>query len=525
MTTSVDNAEESGSSEGVLSAGEERFERWRRVAGVVLMPVAFGAAYVLTAGRLDPQGQRLSAVLAAVAVLWMTETLPLPVTAMLGACLCVLLDVANAKTVFAPFADPIVFLFIGSFMLARAMTVHQLDRRLALAILSLPWVSRGTGRVMAAMGLVTALLSMWVSNTATAAMMTPIAWGVLQALHEVRSGGQPPSPLRARSWSFATGMMLMVAYAASIGGVATPVGSPPNLIAISLIRNLAGMEIGFFTWMTLTLPLFAVMSVVLFAVLSLLHPGGITTQGHAADLNRYLRRQRDALGPWTAGQRNTLAAFGVAVMFWILPGVLPLWLGEEHALAAFLDERLPESVVALLAATLLFMLPTNLREGEFTLPWREATKIEWGTILLFGGGLSLGALMFSTGVAEALGRGVTSVTGVTSLWGLTAVAVAMGIFLSETSSNTAAANMVIPAVIAMAQSADVNPVPPALGACLGASFGFMLPVSTPPNAIVYGSGLVPIPKMVRAGLLFDLCGLLVIVAGLRVLCPLLGFAE
>jgi sodium-dependent dicarboxylate transporter 2/3/5 len=319
-------------------------------------------------------------------------------------------------------------------------------------------------------------------------------------------------------------MMLMVAYAASIGGIGTPVGSPPNLIAIGQIRDHANVNISFFSWMTLMLPMVAVMATVLFALLYWLHPAETAGRQSVDDLNQYLRRQRAALGPWTAGQKNTMIAFGAALTLWVLPGVLSLFLNANHAALKLLNARAPEAVAALAAAILLFMLPIDLRRGEFTLTWKEAAQIDWGTILLFGGGLSLGALMFSTGVAEALGRSVTDLTGVSSLWGLTAVAVAMGIFLSETTSNTAAANMLIPAVIAMAQSADVNPVPPALGACLGASFGFMLPVSTPPNAIVYGSGLVPIPKMIRAGVLFDVCGFAVIMIGLRLLCPVLGYA-
>ena len=181
------------------------------------------------------------------------------------------------------------------------------------------------------------------------------------------------------------------------------------------------------------------------------------------------------------------------MVLWIVPGVLPVILGKRPAGAAA-SRPIPEAVGALIAGVLLFVLPTDLRPGEFTLTWREASRIDWGTILLFGGGLSLGSLMFSTGVAEALGEAVTRATGVESLWGLTAVAIAIGIVLSETTSNTAAANMVIPVIIAAAQAAGVNPVPPALGACLGASYGFMLPVSTPPNAIAYGSGLVPIPE-------------------------------
>jgi sodium-dependent dicarboxylate transporter 2/3/5 len=518
-------AEESTGEPGAVSAAEERFERWRRKAGAVLAPAAFFLVDWLAGESLSTEGRRLSGILAAVAVLWMTETLPLPVTAILGACLCVLLGVADAKTVLAPFADPIVFLFIGSFMLARAMTIHNLHRRTALAILSLPWVSRRPARVLAAMGLVTGLLSMWVSNTATAAMMMPIALGVIQALSDVRRQKDAARPLDPRSWPFAAGMMLMVAYAASIGGIGTPVGSPPNLIALGALRNLAGVHISFLSWMLVMLPIVAAMAVVLFLLLHRLHPAGIERADATDDLERYLHHQRAALGPWTAGQRNTLIAFGTALVLWIVPGVLPLILGSNSPLVRFLAARVPEAVAALLAALLLFVLPINLRRAEFTLTWREAAKIDWGTILLFGGGLSLGALMFSTGVAESLGRGVTNATGVDSLWGLTAVAVAMGIFLSETTSNTAAANMLLPAVIAMAQASDVNPIPPSLGACLGASFGFMLPVSTPPNAVVYGSGLVPIPKMIRAGVLFDLFGFVAIVIGLRILCPWMGFAA
>jgi sodium-dependent dicarboxylate transporter 2/3/5 len=172
------------------------------------------------------------------------------------------------------------------------------------------------------------------------------------------------------------------------------------------------------------------------------------------------------------------------------------------------------------------MLPTRLREGEFTLSWHDAQKIDWGTILLFGGGLALGSLMFDTGVAEAMGRSLTGpfLDSSSSVWTLTAIAIALGIVLSEVTSNTASANMVVPVVIAICQGAGINPLPPALGAVLGASYGFMLPVSTPPNAIVYGSGLVPLSRMLRAGIIFDVIGFGIIFVGLRLLCPLLKLA-
>jgi sodium-dependent dicarboxylate transporter 2/3/5 len=218
-----------------------------------------------------------------------------------------------------------------------------------------------------------------------------------------------------------------------------------------------------------------------------------------------------------------LIAFVVAVLLWITPGLFAIILGREHKYTRFADVSLPEGMVALIAASLLFILPTNRKQGKFTITWHDAVQIDWGTIILMGGGMSLGGLMFSTGVAEAFGKSVTSLMGVQSLWGLTAVAIALAIIMSEATSNSASANMIIPVVIALAKAAHINPVPPALGACLGASYGFMLPVSTPPNAIVYGTGLVPLPRMIRAGIFFDMCGFIIIWLGLRLLCPLMGW--
>jgi sodium-dependent dicarboxylate transporter 2/3/5 len=519
-----------------VSAFEAAFERRRRAAGAVLAPLAFAVVY-FASGALGAQGQTMASILAAVVVLWICETLPLPVTALLGAVLCVALGVAPSRQVFSYFADPIVFLFIGSFMLARAMAVHGLDRRIALSFLSLGWISATPARMLAGLGFVTAVLSMWVSNTATTAMMMPIGLGVLSALNHARGNG---GALASQPWPFATGLMLMVSYAACVGGIGTPVGSPPNLIGISMIRSTAGVEISFFTWMTVATPMLVVMAAALFLLLHRLHPelprrnpaagqpdDGATSGSRdalATDMRRHVAHEKARLGPWTRGQVNSLVAFGFAVALWMLPGVLALLGADETPLAAWLDARMPEAVAAVVAALLLFVLPVRLSEGKFTLSWAEAVKIDWGTILLFGGGLTFGTLMFETGVARALGEAFAAWLGTSSLWGFTFTAIAVGILMSETTSNTAAANMVVPVVIAIAQASDINPIPPALGAAFGASFGFMLPVSTPPNAIVYGSGLIPIPKMIRAGFIFDVLGLVIIWAGLRAMCPLLGLA-
>jgi sodium-dependent dicarboxylate transporter 2/3/5 len=500
------------------------FESWRKRLGLVLTPLVFVATYLLCDG-LQPEGRKLAAILSAVSVMWITEILPLPVSALFGAILCIVLGVADARTVLAYFADPIVFVFIGGFMIARAMMVHGLDRRIALGFLSVQWIGSSPWRIIAGLGLVTAFISMWVSNTAVTAMMLPIGLGILSALYNIRvESGKAEGSFAGKNWPYATAMMLMIAYGASIGGIGTPVGTPPNLIGIGIIRTTLGINISFFRWMALTVPLFAVMAGILFLMLYLLF-GRLSESDYSESgkyMSDYIRREQNSMGPWSAGQVNTLIGFGFAVVFWIVPGVLQIpWFGVP-ALSAWMTTHLPEPVVAISAVIILFILPVNLRQRTFTLSWPEAVKIDWGTILLFGGGLALGSLMFKTGVAGALGNGFAHLFGVDTLWMLTGVSIAMAIILSEAASNTASANMIIPVVIAIAQAANVSPLPPALGACLGASFGFMLPVSTPPNAIVYGSGMVPLPQMMKAGILFDIAGFFIIWAGLYLLCPVLG---
>jgi sodium-dependent dicarboxylate transporter 2/3/5 len=313
--------------------------------------------------------------------------------------------------------------------------------------------------------------------------------------------------------------MLMVAYGASVGGLGTLIGTPPNLIGQGLIAERLGRDIGFVEWMGFGLPIVAVTMMGLFGLLYALHHPDV---GSLSGVATYLAGERAKLGPLSLGERNAAIAFGTAVTLWLLPAAL-VFIGEPVApISRWYEAHVSESVVALVAAGLLFVLPVDWSARRFTLSWDEAERIDWGTILLFGSGLALGDLMFKTGLSEAIGRGASAWLQVESLWAITGFAIALGILLSELTSNTASATMVIPVVIAIAQGAGVSALPPALGACLGASFGFMLPVSTPPNAIVYGSGLIPIGRMVRAGILLDVLGFFVLWGGLRILCPWLG---
>jgi sodium-dependent dicarboxylate transporter 2/3/5 len=246
---------------------------------------------------------------------------------------------------------------------------------------------------------------------------------------------------------------------------------------------------------------------------------GAVRQGSLAGVARLIAAERGAQGVWTAGQRNTMIAFGVTVFLWVFPGVVALVSGQDDPFYKQLVATFPEGVVALLGAGLLFVLPTNFARHEFTLPWRVAVKIDWWIVFLYGGGIALGSLAFKTGLAEAAGRGLTDLLGVHSGFGLLAFSTLLAALLSETTSNTASANMVVPVVIAFARSAGIDPVLPAVGATMGASLGFMLPVSTPCNAIVYGSGRVPLTAMMRYGIALDVAGVIVVVGVLGVLGP------
>ena len=502
-----------------LSPAEERFERARQTIGLFLGPVVFLVLYFIPL-PLQPAQQALAAIFAFVIVYWLTEPIPIPVTAVLGIAACVLFGVASAEAVFGAFSSDTIFLFIGAFIIAQAMMTHGLDRRFAFRVLSIPGVSNSTYGVIIAFGAIAATISAFISNTATTAMLLPIGLGIMAALgglvSEQAEGERDPSRLR-----FGTALMLMIAYGASVGGLITPIGSPPNLIGIGFIEDQTGTTISFFEWTVTALPICLLMFLALCVILILLNRPEVRRISGA---DEYVNEERSKLGGISAGERNTMIAFGVAVTLWILPGIVNLIAGEDSAPASFMRSHLNEGVVAILAATLLFILPVNWSERRFTLTWNDAVRIDWGTILLFGAGITLGKLLSDTGLAKVIGNGITNSLGVTSLLAISALSAAVAVLISETTSNTASVGIVVPIVIPIATSAGVDPVIPALAAIFGASYGFMLPVSTPPNAIVYGSGMIPITKMVRSGIVFDIIGAVLIVGGVTIMAQAIGLA-
>jgi sodium-dependent dicarboxylate transporter 2/3/5 len=512
MDPLIRNRQEAVEAVEAYSPAEQQFNQRRKTIGLFLSPALFVLVLALPAPSLTPEAHRLAAILVLVVSLWVSEALPLAVSALLGPLLAIVLRVAPAPKALASFADPIIFLFIGSFIIAEAMYAHGLDRRIAFTALSSRFIGRSAGRLLCVFGGVSVVISMWISNTATAAMMFPIGLSIVSQL------STQPIARHPRFRRFATTLMLITAFGASIGGMATPIGTPPNLIGVGMLRELVGAPVSFFRWMVMGVPISLALYVTLAAGFWFVGAKGLQLPEGTAGV---VRHELERLGPVTRGERNVMFAFVATVLLWVLPGLLALAGLRESAFGKAYEASMPEAAAALTGAILLFLLPVDWRQRRFTMSWAEAVRIDWGTILLFGGGLALGSLTFSTGLASSIGSAVTAWVPAHSTLPFTILFTCFAAALSELTSNTASASMVVPVAIAVSRAAGIDPLEPALGATLGASVCFMLPVSTPPNAIAYSSGHVPIGTMIRYGVGLSITACLVIVIVVSTLGPLL----
>ena len=500
---------ENGKMENVPAKGEEvvkdsKFDRRRRLIGAICGPICALLVWITPIGGLSPEAHHLLAVMTLVALWWITEPIPIPVTSLVGPTLCVVLGIVKMKEAFAAFANPMIFLFMGGFIIAKAMTVNGLDKRIAYGIMSMKWVGDSPRRIFLAIGLACMLCSGWISNTATAAMMFPIALGLLEAIKEMMA--MQGKEINLRTYKYATGLMLMTAYACSIGGVLTPIGTPPNIIMLGFLDELSGIHISFFEWMVWGFVAMICYFAIAYFVLWRMFPADIE---HINGAQEMIAQKVKALGTWTRAQKNTLFAFIVAVVLWVAPGIISIIYGSDSPILKEYNRIFPEAIAAMIGALLLFFIPTNKSYTKMTLQWKDAVAgIEWGTLLLFGGGLAMGGMMYSTGLSAWIGEQIIAMLGgAPSQLLLVAVFSVMALLLSELTSHTAATNMIGPLAIGAAVSAGFSPVPVAVGVALSSSLGFMLPVSTPPNAIVYASGYIPITKMIKTGVYIDFIGI------------------
>ncbi len=433
---------------------------------------------------LGHAGRATAGVAAWMATWWMTEAIHVSATALLPIALLPALDAMPLGATTARYGHPLIFLFMGGFMLALTMERWGLHRRIALTTLRV--VGTRPRRMIGGFMLVTATLSMWVSNSATTAMMLPIAVSV----SELAAGDEDH---RAR---FATCMLLGIAYAASIGGIGTIIGTPPNGFLVSFADERLGHSIGFVEWMGVGVPLVALFLPLAWLVLTrrLYHLDDAPVEGGAEVINRQLRE----LGRLSTGEWVTLAVFLLAAAAWISRPLLDI-------------DGLTDTGIAIAAGLLLFVIPVDIEKREFALDWATARRLPWGTLVLFGGGLSIAAAIDGTGLGAYLGTLVSGLEGAPTILLIAAIATLV-IFLTELTSNTATTTAFVPILAGVAPGLGADPLALALPATLAASCAFMLPVATPPNAIVFGSGKVTIPQMMRAGIWLNLIGIVVVTA-------------
>jgi len=491
---------------------------WDRV-GLIAGPVAM-IAWLALGGtpELSPEAHRLCGVLLLVIIWWLTEPVPIPVTGLLGVALAVMVGaVPRSETapamepvrlVLAPFGNPTLFFLLGGMFIGRAMSRHGLDRRIALNLLGARGAVHSPLALLGAVGLAVGLLSMWISNTAATAMIYPVTLGIISVL----ATSQGPAGEVFSKSGYATSLLLMTAYASSVGGIATPIGTTTNVVAMGYFRQeeFFGRSVDFGRWTLVGLPMAAALGCALLIWMRMIAP---VERLDLAAVRKYLAHERAQLGRWSAGELNTLAVFLIVVVLWVAPSVLSLV--GAHGASEWLHRHLPEEIVALTAPVILYLLPVDWRRRECTLVPEDFSQIDWGTLMLFGSGLALGDLMVRSGLVNHFADGVLARLGSVDVWSITAAAIVGGIVLSEFTSNAAAATALIPVVMAVSRQAGVDPIPPLMGVTFAASFGSALPVSTPPNAIVYGSGLIPSRRMIAAGVGFDVAYCVVIWLALR----------
>lgn len=467
-----------------------------RPIGLAVGPIAGALAWWLIP---DPVAGRAGAVMALMAAWWLTEALPLAATALVPLVLLPGLGVMTPKGAAAPYADRVIFLFMGGFMLAAAMERSGLHVRIAMRTVRLIGVS--PSRIVAGFMIATAMLSMWVSNTATAMMMLPIATSVAAVVAE-----RDPK----RAGALGTCLMLGIAYSATIGGVATPIGTPPNAILLGYLSTAFGREISFIEWMGVGLPVTIVfLPITWFILTRVLFPIGRSESAEGAEV---IDARLHELGPMRRTEWIVLAVFLGTVLMWVGRGLAQdlVFSGWKPASdpdrtnfwAWLVCRDVDDASIAIAAALALFILPAG--DGRAVLTWKEASRIPWGVLLLFGGGLSLAAGAEASGLSRVIGDQAGVLSGLPTV--LVVVIVAAGLVaLSELTSNTATANIFFPILGASAVvGLGVDPLLLLVPACLGVSLAFMMPVGTPPNAIAYSTGLVSMRQMMRAGIRLNL---------------------
>ena len=494
------------------------------MAGPILAALVFLALpqqYIGGTGavvELSEQARAVAAFGIWMAVWWMTEAISLYATALLPLAAFPLSGATTIKQAAAPYGHELIYLFLGGFIIALALERWGLHRRMALTALravgTSPWMIVG-----AFMGIASAL-SMWVTNTATTIMLLPVAVSIIHLLRTRSAGGGDDhgvsADTAASDQNFPVCLLLGIAYAASIGGIGTIVGTAPNLFVVSFLQNQLGVEISFARWMLIGVPLVLVFVPCVWLLLTrIIYPVSIQPSPGAFQL---LQAESLELPPMQRGEKLTLMVFAATALAWVFRPLL----NQLQVVGIRPLEGLTDPGIAILGALILFVLPAGSEHRRFVMDWETAVKLPWGLLILFGGGLSLAAALDASGFSAFLGSRA-AVLAPLPTWGIVLLVTGLMIFLTELTSNTATTATLVPLLYAVAAGLGLDPLMLILPAAIAASCAFMLPVATPPNAIVFGSGMISVRQMCRAGLYVNILGILLI-TGLTyaILVPVLG---
>ena len=454
----------------------------------ILLSLAF---YFINPFNLGADAAKTVAIAILMSVWWVTEALPMPVVALLPVILLPLLNLGTIEEVSKAYSNSVIFLFMGGFMIGLAIEKWKLHKRIALHIVKRTGTSGD--RIILGFIIATGFISMWLSNTATTMMMFPIALSVITVVRERESNSKNVA-------NFSLVMMLVIAYASNIGGMATIIGTPPNVAFIGFIEKKYGYTVEFFDWMIICTPLAIVLLAMLYVVLcKCLYPNNIKS---STTTNSYIVSEISALGKLNSAEKRVLIIFSVTVLLWITKDLV-----NQLKLI-----RLDDNIIAIIGALALFATPSGIKKDEKSLKvleWKDTSRMSWGILLLFGGGIALANSLDKVGVISGIGSWLAGLSNVTPFV-LVLLVVVISIFLSELMSNVAQVIVFAPVLVALAEALNLDPLLLGIPMTLAASAASMMPMGTPPNAIVFGSGLIKFKDMIKAGFVINIISIVLI---------------
>lgn len=477
-----------------------------QLVGLFLGPILF----ILTLTIFSPEGLSgdAKAILAStiwIAVWWITEAIPIPVTSLLPIILFPVTGGLDIGATTSSYGDDTIFLFMGGFMIALAMEKWNLHKRIALTIIS--FIGTNTDRIILGFMVATGFLSMWISNTATAMMMVPIGLAIIYQVSEALKDDDSVDTSK-ENFGFGKALMLGIAYSASLGGIGTLIGTPPNTALAAAIDEFYGFELSFAKWMLFGVPIaWTFIIIAWFYLVKVAFPLKVKKLPGGREL---IQSEKKKLGPASFEEKAVFTVFILAALAWIT---------RSFVLNVYVSENINDAIIAMTFAIILFIIPSINKKGDHLLDWDTAVKLPWGILLLFGGGLAIAAGFVQSGLSEWIGNQLTALQGVSMIVILLVVATLV-IFLTELTSNTATAAMMYPIMAALALALNIHPFSVMITAAVAASCAFMLPVATPPNAVVFGSGYLRIPDMARAGFLLNVIGIILVTLAVYFYLPI-----